>query len=364
MRMPMPNPTPTPRSFPTPTDSPDREPPPGARMPGAPRARKRAFYACTLLAGFVLLLGGCGGCGAAASAGQNSTSTSSATATTDTSATMTAAAATMTAAVPQTAPTPTHAAAATATPASTPLQTKIVTQSFGTINPNSNSQILDVVCPSGYLVAGAGFNSGNHPFTIMQDEPISAMAWQAEIWNTGSAPIAAQLQVECLKLSGLTGQVVEVPFNSISPNTNSQILDATCPSGYLVAGGGFNSGYEPFTIMQNEPVSTTKWQGEIFNTGSQTISAQLEVECLKVSGLVGQVVTVGFGTINANSNSSILDATCPSSYVVAGGGFSSGYQPFTIMQDDPISATKWQGEVWNESGSTMYAQLQVACLKH
>lgn len=56
-------------------------------------------------------------------------------------------------------------------------------------------------------------------------------------------------------------------------------------------------------------------------------------------------MTAGFGTINPNSNPSILDTTCHSGFVAAGGGFNSGYQPFTIMQDDPISAIKWQGEV-------------------
>lgn len=90
----MSTPTPTASPTPTPTTTPDHGPPP------ARQGHKRAFYACTLLAGFLLLLGGFGGCGAAASAGHNSTSTSSATATTDISATMTAAAAAAAAGTP------------------------------------------------------------------------------------------------------------------------------------------------------------------------------------------------------------------------------------------------------------------------
>ncbi len=87
--MSMPNLTPTS----PPTSLSNREPIPGRRPPRAPRPRGRVFYVCTLLAGFLLLLAGLGGCSAAASGGRTSTSTPSASATTDTAATMTAAAA-------------------------------------------------------------------------------------------------------------------------------------------------------------------------------------------------------------------------------------------------------------------------------
>ena len=116
--MPSPNPLPSPSPTPPPTTTPNHGPPP------ARRRHKQALSACTLLAGFLLLLGGFGGCGAATSAGHNSTSTSSATATTDTSATMTAAAG---------AGTPTATAPATAVPITSCAQVS----GFGSAGPIS-----------------------------------------------------------------------------------------------------------------------------------------------------------------------------------------------------------------------------------
>jgi hypothetical protein len=56
----------------------------------------------------------------------------------------------------------------------------------------------------------------------------------------------------------------------------------TCPSGYLIAGGGVSSGYEPFTTMFNAPISTAVWQGEIFNTGGGTEPGQVQATCMKL----------------------------------------------------------------------------------
>ncbi len=323
--------------------------------------------ALVLVLGSMVIVGGCGGCGAKAkvsggSGGQEGViSLATATATTA-------------------APTATHAPAATAThaPASTPtktpvpptptpvppLQGQVVTQGLGAVSPLSNSSIVDLSCPSGYLVAGGGFNSGYTTFNIMWDAPISTTTWQGEIFNTSaSQTIYAQLQVECLKVSGLVGQVVTQGLGTVGSHTNSSIVTVSCPAGYLVAGGGINTGYGTLVTMSNVPTSTTTWREEVYNSGSASASAQVQVECLQVSGLVGQVVVTGLGTVSPGTNSTITDTSCPSGYLVAGGGLSSGYATQTLMQSDPISASAWRSEVYNTGGSSISAQAQVECLK-
>jgi hypothetical protein len=59
----------------------------------------------------------------------------------------------------------------------------------------------------------------------------------------------------------------------------------TCPSGYLVAGGGPNSGYASFAQMSDAPISSTTWEGDVYNTGAGAISLQLQFVCLAAPGL-------------------------------------------------------------------------------
>jgi hypothetical protein len=252
----------------------------------------------------------------------------------------------------------------TATPRPT-LQGQILTKALGSsIGPNTNSQIVDVTCPSGYLVAGGGISSGYTTFTIMWDAPISTTTWRAEIFNTSGSTIYAQAQVSCLKVSGLHSQIVTRGLGAINAGTNSSIVDISCPSGYLVGGGGINTGYAGAVMMWNAPISATTLQAEVWNTGGSTIYAQYQVVCLAASGLTSHIVTQSVGNVTPGNNSTIYDIACPSGYLVAGGGINIGYSTFTMMQSEPISTTKWRVEIFNTGGSDITGQFQVACLKY
>jgi len=335
-----------------------------AHQHGTPKPSSTAWIASLLLV-LAIVFGACSVSGSANTASGGSQS--GATATTDTSASLTP---TVIATTPVT-PTPTTSSGGGGPPpppTSTPLpvlQGQLVLQSFGgAIHAGTNSSIIDVSCPAGYLVAGGGINSGYTKFTTMWNAPISTTKWRAEIFNNGSSDIFAQVQVMCLKAPGLAGQVVLQSFGgAIHAGTNSSIIDVSCPAGYLVAGGGINSGYTNFTTMWNAPISTTKFRAELFNNGSSDIFAQAQVMCLSVLGLQEQVVVQGFGAIGANTNSAILDVSCPAGYLVAGGGINSGYTNFTTMWNAPISTTKFRAELFNRSGSQIFAQTQVSCLK-
>jgi hypothetical protein len=178
------------------------------------------------------------------------------------------------------APTPTNVPA-TPTPIP-PLKSQIITKTLGSIAPGANSPIVDIACPSGYLVAGGGPKSGYSNFTMMWNAPLNATTWQAEAYNDGTGAINVDVQVVCLAVSGLHSQIITKSLGNISSGTYSPITNTSCPAGYLVAGSGPNSGYPNFTLMWNAPLTTATTRSEAYNDNSSgSIFVQMQIVCLK-----------------------------------------------------------------------------------
>ncbi len=167
------------------------------------------------------------------------------------------------------------------------LHSQIITKTLGSINPHTNSSITDMACPSGYLVAGGGPKSGYSNFTMMWNSPLNTTTWRAEAYNdSGSGAINVDVQIVCLAVSGLHSQIISKSLGSINRITNSTIADSPCPSGYLVASGGPNSGYSNFTLMWSAPLNTTTWQSEAYNDNSSgAINVDMQIACLKHKGI-------------------------------------------------------------------------------
>jgi hypothetical protein len=278
-------------------------------------------------------------------------------------------------------PTPTDTPTPTETPTPTPTPPpipRLVEGQYGslyfmTLSPGATSEMLSPRCPAGYAVVGGGISAGDGTYTVVQDVPISTTEWQAKIYNPGPSPVyRATANFGCLGVEPLmgqawtiTGQIISVEFGTVSPGTHSAILDATCPSGYLVASGGFESDSTTMTVMKNDPISTTRWQGEVYNSGSSPITAQMRVECLAVSGLslAGQVLTESFGTVGSGKESD-KDIVCPSGYLVVGGGVASDATSILGETDlnDEGYVDNLVGRAVNTGSSSVTAQLRVLCL--
>jgi hypothetical protein len=244
------------------------------------------------------------------------------------------------------------------------LQSTMLFHTFAHVAAHSNTSIVDISCPSGYLVAGGGPSNADPTYVMLWDAPISTTTWQAEVYNTGSTSINAQVNVICYKLSGLQSLLKIGTYYNIAPNTNSSINDISCPAGYLVSGGGVNIGYTTYTLMQNAPISGSIWRGEFYNTSSsQTISAQIQVICLKAQGLQSQIQLHAFNGIAANNGTLYTQVSCPSGYLVAGGGVATGYPALHDQTDAPASTTTWGVQYYNSSGSPINAQTQFLCFK-
>jgi hypothetical protein len=174
------------------------------------------------------------------------------------------------------------------------------------------------------------------------------------------------MQVDCLKAVGVTlsSQIVTKGLGTIAVGDTGTAV-ASCPAGYVVAGGGFNSGYPTFNVVWNAPISATSWQGEVFNTGSAPITLQLQVVCLSAPGLSAQVITRSLGNSSPNASSAIVDTTCPAGAFVGGGGLNAGGNyTFTEMWDAPIDTHTWRSEAFNGNPiHSLVAQTQFVCLK-
>jgi hypothetical protein len=117
---------------------------------------------------------------------------------------------------------------------------------------------------------------------MMWNAPLNTTTWKAEAYNDGSSAINVDVQVVCLAVSGLHSQIITKSLGSVSSGSNSPITDASCPSGYLVAGSGPNSGYSNFTLMWNAPISTSTTRSEAWNDNSSgSIFVQMQIVCLK-----------------------------------------------------------------------------------
>ena len=193
---------------------------------------------------------------------------------------------------------------------------------------------------------------------------LTATSSSASSTATSAAPTATSHSTTAptpTPIPPLQSQILIKPMYNVSAGTNSQIIDAQCPSGYLVAGGGISSGYTTFTTMWNAPINTTTWRAEYYNTGSGTISAQLQVVCIASGGLHSQIITSASLAVNSGATGNTT-LNCPAGYFAAGGGTNSGYHTFTVMWNAPSSTTSWRGEVYNTGSSTIYVQFQAVCL--
>ena len=283
--------------------------------------------------------------------------------------------------------TPTADTTQTPVPSGTPLpalQAKLITQTLTNIFPGNTSFFVDVPCPNGYIVASGGVSSTGTNFTAMVNVPSElpqspdptqppnpSVSWQAQIFNLGSTTISAQVLVLCLRTPSsrapkLTAHTLKLDIgDDIVAGATTGVIDMDCPEGTVVAGGGVRTGFlAPFTLMSGAPRSSAMWETQLANNANFGIAAEVRLVCLRLPGLQARMLVQPFGTsIATRTASAPLDITCPTGYVVAGGGISSTATTFTTMVNAPISTTKWRGRIYNPTKKPITAKLAVTCVR-
>ena len=58
--------------------------------------------------------------------------------------------------------------------------------------------------------------------------------------------------------------------------------ETLCPAGYLLSGGGIDSGYPFLYAPIDGPNDTFEWDEYMFYTGPATAEGQIDARCLKI----------------------------------------------------------------------------------
>ena len=139
---------------------------------------------------------------------------------------------------------------------------------YSQINANANDITqLDVSCPSGSVITGGGWVIGSNTQIEIYNSTRLSNGWQIYVNNTaGDTPL---INVYAVCLSGVSGSV------STASNTDGQIpanevnqVEAACPSGTYVTGGGFATNIG--VIVYNTSKFGNGWQ----NFGRNTTGTQ------------------------------------------------------------------------------------------
>lgn len=179
---------------------------------------------------------------------------------------------------------------------------------------------------------------------------------------TSTPPPDVSARASGTPLVPIQAQLLTHTFKDIKPETASATADVACPQGYTVAGGGLDSPRPSFTPLWDAPTSTTVWRAQIYNAGSEPLTATLSVVCIQLPGLRAQLLTHAFDSIAPGTDTPIVDIRCPYGSVVAGGGVTSTSSTFHIMQSNPGNPASWRTEIHNTGSGDISVSIQVVCL--
>lgn len=182
------------------------------------------------------------------------------------------------------------------------------------------SQSIHVYCPSGSLAVGGGARGASSRFKIKSSYRSGTTRWTAVMTNHGTSSSTARAYVNCLMNPGsATVSVTESATKTLSPNTSGGI-NATCPNGSKLVGGGFATWGGEMTPLQSRRITDATWTAYAKNWETST-SVYLEAYAICLSGLsVTTSEGVGVTYINPSSTAGVW-ASCASDAFPTSGGF-------------------------------------------
>jgi hypothetical protein len=215
----------------------------------------------------------------------------------------------------------------------------------------------DATCPAGELVLGGGYTvSGSATdWRIYLDAPINNSTWTVEPINFDANPLTFTSYAICAMdgpgstaISHYTTNIVDANVTVATNETGE--ADATCPTGQLRTGGGYDVyNVSPnWSIYSNAPLGTDTWNVEIDNEVPLTTTFDSFAVCLaKVDSTPITKLTVSTvdtaGTAPA-SGTQAIDVSCGPNSLMTGGGhvIDSVGQTWSIQKSAPISANDWR----------------------
>jgi len=254
------------------------------------------------------------------------------------------------------------------------LQSILIRADPGAVDPASHTSERTITCPPGYLLAGGGFIGFGENSTLYFNAPSTTTSWAVHVINLPT-PISslAKVQAVCLQGTGLQSQLVKSTNFSVKAG-KYESMDVTCPPGYIVTSGGIDADVtDRHTFMSSMPVGLNSWRGQVYNNDIYRDSngtlqhgpdglAQVVAVCLQGTGIQELKVTARMDDADSES-SSFKDITCPSGYLLTGGGISTtAGTKFSFKASAPISTNMWSNYVVNHADSSLSASVIAMCL--
>lgn len=151
-----------------------------------------------------------------------------------------------------------------------------------TMSVGANSTVpADLSCNIGEIAVGSGFAHPNSDVFIYISAPHSTSEWSVSANNAGTDPVNVTFYIECLKAAKVVTNTVSATA-SASPSASGG-TQASCPTGSLLAGGGFNVN-AAVVIFDTHPQSTTAWETYVYNPKTYTDHLTDYAVCLSFSG--------------------------------------------------------------------------------
>jgi hypothetical protein len=244
-----------------------------------------------------------------------------------------------------------------------PVSVKGITTHIVTANataPAGNTSEAEATCGANQLLVGGGyaFSGTSTDWQLIIDAPLNGHTWLVEPVNFGAQPLSFSAYAICAKslpgkkgVSGYTTDVVDTTVDA--PAMQTQEVDAACPAGDLLTGGGYQvANVSPsWSIYLNAPTATGVWTVEIDTEVPVTTTVDALAVCLAKKN--GQPVTALMvstvdtdTTVPANAVQT-ADVSCGANQLMTGGGhviFSIG-QDWSIQASGPIGTNDWQVQV-------------------
>ena len=134
---------------------------------------------------------------------------------------------------------------------------------------------------------------------------------------------------------------------------------ASCPSGSLLVGGGYDAHWNVHVYSQYMP-TTSDWRVAAWNHGGSSMSMIVYAVCLRnVSGTISSVSNTKNGSAGGWTK---VVATCPAGTIVTGGGWGVSSSGDMVVYNSSKLGNGWQIYGYNTGSSASSLTARAVCL--
>jgi hypothetical protein len=220
-----------------------------------------------------------------------------------------------------------------------------------------------VTCPAGEVALSGGGSVGANG--SIKESHRYRNGWSIVVVSLDGATVALTAAVVCLGNVPGAAVIEMMQTESLPAGAQGTFVNAVCPAGTMVVGGGWVSSGIALTelgpIFLNAGV--TGWRGSWYNATSTDHQVSNTAECLSAAGahLTSPPFYRQVGTIPAGAAVQ-LQASCPAPSFVSGGGFERDpNNPGHMLDFHAANSQSWSATVAS-TGAAVSVGILAECL--